>query len=414
MNFLLSAKTGEVTSWLAAEAFAADYRQALLDQAASDPSDGAEAAFARSLELLGKSADTHVALTRELNNLLEQVATPPPADSLKELVIQYYNVLYRHMDAFHSAPAFYQKSMEFMRMLTAAIMAHSTEQLKQLGQPVQHLPKMALVAVGPAGRCEYSPFCTLQLLLVHEEVSASQLLMIKRLCHNLHAGFEAAGLAVDPVVTPRNPEWRGSIAEWRQRCDNGLGNPTPDGLINILRLADQYPLCTDVEVAQELKEMTVATLRKNRPAQANLIERMESLSNGLGMMGRLKLEQSGAGRGLFRLLDHGLLPLSAALSALALIKGNRTVSSPDRVLALLKQRELDVDLAEKMLRTWHTLHELRLRREQGFSIVDHTAQTLLLNPAQLSLDQRLSLKAALASVADIQRHVGIIFARMEG
>jgi len=411
MDFLLSAKTGDITSWLATEAFAADYRQAILDQAASDPSDGAEAAFARSLEVLEKSAVTNLALTRELDSLLAQVAAPPPADRLKELVLQYYNVLYRHMDAFHSAPAFYQKSMEFMRMLTTAIMTHSTKRLGPLGR---QLPKMTLVAVGPAGRCEYSPFCTLQLLLVHKEVNASQLEAINLFCHNLHAGLEATGLNIDQVITPRNPQWRGSIASWQQRCQDALNHPTADGLINILRLADQYPLGTDVEVAQELKEMTVATLRKNRPAQANLIERMESLSNGLGMMGRLKLEQSGAGRGLFRLLDHGLLPLSAALSALALIKGNRAVSSPDRVLALLKQRELDVDLAEKMLRTWHTLHELRLRREQGFSIVDHTAQTLLLNPAQLSLDQRLSLKAALASVADIQRHVGIIFSGMGG
>ncbi|MDD2308436.1 MAG: putative nucleotidyltransferase substrate binding domain-containing protein [Desulfuromonadaceae bacterium] len=411
MDFLLSGKKGAVTSWRATEAFAADYRQALLDQAASDRSGGAEAAFARSLEMLGKSADTHVALAKELSNLLEQFADSPPAEHLKELTVHYYDVLYRHMGAFHSAPAFYQKSMEFMRMLSIAIMAHSTE---QLGEPGRHLPEMALVAVGPAGRCEYSPFCQLQLLLVHEEATASQRQTINRLCHNLHAGFEAAGLAVDPVATPRNPEWRGSIAEWRQRCDDGLRNPTPDGLINILRLADQFPLNCGREIAQGLKEMTASALSENRPAQANLIERMESLSNGLGMMGRLKLERSGVSRGLFRLLDHGLLPLSAALSALALIKKSRAVSSPDRILALLERREMDVDVAEKMLRTWHTLHELRLRSEQAFSIVDHTEHTLLLNPAQLSVEERHSLKAALASVADIQRHVGIIFARMEG
>jgi CBS domain-containing protein len=411
MDFLLSAKTGDITSWLATEGFAAEYRQAILDEAASDLSGGAEAAFARSMELLEKSALTHLTLTRELDSLLEQVAAPPPADSLKELTVQYYDLLYRHTDAFHSAPAFYQKSIEFMRMLSAAIMIHSTERLGPLGQ---YLPKVALIAVGPAGRCEYSPFCTLQLLLVHEEVDTSQVEAISLLCHNLHAGFEATGLAIDQVITPRNPEWRGSIAGWQQRCQNALDHPTADGLISILRLADQYPLTTDTKIAQELKELTVATLGKSRPAQANLIERMESLSNGLGMMGRLKLEQSGGGRGRFRLLDHGLLPLSAALSALALIKKNRAVSSPDRVLALLKQRELDVDLAEKMLRTWHTLHELRLRREQGFSIVDHTAQTLLLNPAQLSLEERLSLKAALASVAEIQRYVGIIFSGMGG
>jgi signal-transduction protein with cAMP-binding, CBS, and nucleotidyltransferase domain len=181
-----------------------------------------------------------------------------------------------------------------------------------------------------------------------------------------------------------------------------------------LRLADQYSFISDGDIAQKLKEMTASALNKSHPAQANLIERLESLSNGLGIMGRLKLERGGDGRGLFRLLNHGLLPLSAALSALALIKDIRAVSSPDRVLALLERRELNVDLAEKMLRTWYYLHELRLRREQTFSIADHTAHTLLLNPAQLSIEQRQSLKTALTSVADIQRHVGIVFSGMEG
>jgi len=411
MNFLLSAKDGDITSWRATEGFAADYNQALLDQAASDCRGGAEAAFTRSLESLEKLMETHLSLTKELGNILEQVAAPPPAGRLKELTVRYYDALYRHMDAFHSAPAFYQRSMEFVQMLSTAIMAHSKEQIGLLDR---QLPKMALVAVGPAGRCEYSPFCQLQLLLVHEEVTASQLQTINMVCHKLHAGFEATGLNIDPVITPRNPEWRGSISDWRQRVDNGLNHPTADRLINVLRLADQYPLICGGEIAQELKDMTAAVLSKSRPAQANLIERMESLSNGLGMMGRLKLERSGDRRGLFRLLDHGLLPLSAALSALALIKESRAVSSPDRVQALLKQHELDVDLAEKMLRTWYTLHELRLRREQTFNIVDHTAHTLLLNPAQLSVEQRQSLKSALAAVADIQRHVGIIFSGMGG
>lgn len=409
MDFLLSAKGGDVTSWRAAESFAAAYRQALLDRAALDRSSDAEAVFFRNLDAVETLAKSHRTLMTKLDKLLEEGAAHPPAGRLKELAVEYYDLLYRHMDAFHSAPAFYQKSMAFLEMLSAAVMSRSAEQFGPLGG---HLPKMALVAVGPAGRREYSPYCQLQLLLVHDEVDSSQLQMINLFCHSLHAGFQAAGLAIDPMVTPRNPEWRGSVSEWRQRIDNGLRQPTADGLIAVLRLADQYPLTNAAEIARELKEMTFATLGKSRPAQANLIERMESLSTGLGMMGKLKLERSGAGRGLFRLLDHGLLPLSAALSALALIKQSRAVCSCDRVLDLLERRELDVDLAEKMLKTWHSLHELRLGRERAFSFLDYTEQNLLLNPDQLSAKQLHSLKTALTSVAAVQRHVGIVFSGM--
>jgi len=410
MNFLLSAKGGNVTAWRAVDDFAAAYRQALLDRAASDRNGSAEAVFSGSLAALDTLAETHLTLLGQLDTLLEEVDAAPPTPRLKELTAEYYAVLYQHMNAFHSAPAFYQRSMEFMKRLSTVLMAHAAD---QLGLFARHLPKMALVALGPAGRSEYSPFCQLQLLLVHEEAAASQLETINLYGHTLHAEFEAIGLAIDPVISPRNPAWRGSITEWRQRCHDALHHATTDGLIAILRLADQNCLTPGMGLAQELKEMTTTILRGSRAAQANLIERMESLSNGLGMMGGLKLEGSGAGRGLFRLLDHGLLPLSAALSALALIKESSAASSCDRILDLLERRELDVELAEKMLATWHCVHELRLRNEQAFNIGEHNELSLLLNPDKLTVEQRHALKTALTSVAAIQRHVAIIFSGME-
>ena len=409
MNFLVSAKGKDITAWRAAEDFAARYRQAILNHAASDSDGTTETVYSGSLATLGKSAETHQTLLGQLNSILGEGVASPPASRLRELTIEYYDVLYRHMNEFHSVPAFYQKSMDFLKMLSTVIMARSREQLVL---SAHHLPKMALIALGPAGRCEYSPFCRLQLLLVHEEVTGSQLQSINLLCQNLHDEFEATGLALDPVISPGNPEWRGSIATWRQRCDDEIRLTTTDSLINGLRLTDQYSLTSAEGVAQELKEIAIASLRKSRPTQANLIARMETLSNGLGMMGGLKLERSGAGRGLFNLLDHGLLPLSSALSALALIKESSAVSSCDRIIDLLKRRELDVELAEKALETWYNLHELLLRREQAFSIVDHTEQSLFLNPDELTIEQHHSLKTALTSVAAIQRHVGIVFSGM--
>jgi len=409
MGALLSAKGDDVTSWRVVRDFSAKYQQTLLDRAVSDRNFDAERVFSESLIALGKLSGVHETILLKLNSLLEDVATAPPTLRMKELTSEYYAVLYRHLEAFHSAPAFYQKSMDFMSTLSRAIMTRCTE---QLGPLAGQLPQMALVALGPAGRCEYSPFCQLQLLVVHEEASASQLQAISQYCHALHAGFEEIGLAIDPAISPSNPEWRGTLSDWQQRCNDALTHPTPDDLINLLRLADQYPLTPGEEIGRELKEMTMATLRESRTAQANLVERMEQLSNGLGVMGGLKLERSGAGRGLFRLLDHGLLPLSSALSALALIRGSSAVSSCDRIHHLLARHELDVDLAEKMLESWHNLHELRLRREQTLSITGHSNHSLLLNPGELTLEQRQSLKTSLEAVATIQRHVSVTFSGM--
>jgi signal-transduction protein with cAMP-binding, CBS, and nucleotidyltransferase domain len=161
-----------------------------------------------------------------------------------------------------------------------------------------------------------------------------------------------------------------------------------------------------------LKQISSTALSSNRQAMANLIVRMTSLSNGLSFIGRLKLERSGKERGMFDLLNHGLLPLSAALSALTLIKKSGAVSNCERIRDLLKRHELDVEQAERMLATWHSLNDLRLRREQSFRIDEPTTMSLFLNPNDLTADQQQSLIETLESVAIIQHHVVITFSEM--
>ncbi|MGB9079964.1 MAG: putative nucleotidyltransferase substrate binding domain-containing protein, partial [Desulfuromonadaceae bacterium] len=182
--------------------------------------------------------------------------------------------------------------------------------------------------------------------------------------------------------------------------------------INLYRLVDQQTLFTDGGFDRELKLASRAALNENRPAVAHLVNRIAALSNGLGLMGRLKLERSGSSRGQFRLLDHGLLPLSAALSALALIKESTGVSTCDRIHDLLRRHELDVELAERMLATWHCLNDLRLQREYSIQIEGHSGLSSFLDPDELTAEQLQSLKEALESVASIQRHVEIVFSEM--
>ena len=129
-------------------------------------------------------------------------------------------------------------------------------------------------------------------------------------------------------------------------------------------------------------------------------------------MGRLKLERTGKNRGLFRLIDHGLQPLSAALSALALIKKSGATGNCERVHDLLRRGELDVEQAERMLATWHSLQDLRLMREQSFRVGEHAGLAACLDPDELTEEQLQALKEALESVAVIQRQVEIIFSGM--
>lgn len=408
MDFLLSAKGVDVTSWRAVENFNVVYRQALLDLAASNRTEYSESVISDTCAGLEATITMHDTLLKRLNSLTDNASTTAPG-ALKELTTTFYCELYRHFGHFHSTQAFYQLSMAFLKRASAAIIAQTTD---KLGPSACSLPEIALIAVGSAGRCEYSPFSQLQILLVHGDASESQLQTINQFCDTLHAGFEAAGLSVDPMVTPRDPRWRGTLVEWQQRCEIGLRPQTHEEYIYLCRLADLCQLNTGELSAKQLKEISSAALNGSRPALINLIERMLSLSNGLGIIGGLKLERKGANRGKFRLLDHGLLPFSVALSALALIRRIEAGSSCERIQELLKRRELDVDMAERMLATWHKLHYLRLCREQSLRIGELIDYSSFLSPDEMTVEERQSLKETLESVAVVQRHVEITFTGM--
>lgn len=410
MAFLISAKGNDITAWRAAGDFAANYRQRLLERTASASYGTAEELFSNATSAIGKLADEHETLINRLDGLLNDIAASPQPGRLKELTAEFYNALYRHMELFQSAPVFYQMSMACLRQTSSSLMSHTAD---QLGLFAQRMPKVSLVALGPAGRCEFTPFCPLQLMLVHDDADASGLETINLFSHILHSGFEEIGLRIDTVVTPRNPAWRGSLAEWNQRCVDGLQELDDADVIDLLRLADQHTLPPNEEIGQKLKEISIPLLRASRPALSNLVSRMVSLSNGLSMMGKLKLERRKPETGLFCLLDHGLLPLSAAISVLTLIKKATACGTLQRICELMHRNELDVDLTERILGTWHTLHEFLLLREKSFNIGPNNNQPLYIDPAELDDTRLQALKGALESVAFIQRQIGSIFSRIE-
>jgi CBS domain-containing protein len=410
MARLLSAYTGDITSWRATSDFVSAYRQALLSHIASDHTTDAEGLFDAAQAAIEAVAAENRTIQARLNGVMEEVALTDDLDWHKELTAVFFRNLYRQFDLLHSAPAFYHGSMSFLRQICAVLVQHT---LTQLGRAAVHLPQISLVALGPAGRCEYSPFCPLQVVLMHADTTAAERETVVYFGQILHSGFEALGLHIDPIVTPRNPEWCGDLAEWRQRCSAGIEQPTEEFLIDQLRLADQYQLYPSDGADQQLKAACSSQLQANRPALTSLIARMEALSNGLGLMGGLKLEKSGPARGMFALLQHGLLPLSAAISALALIKGSQLESTSNRVHDLLARHLLDVDTAERVLSSWHTLHELRLFRERAFSDGPYSSQAQYLNLQELQPTHRAALKEALESVAVIQRQVATAFSVIE-
>lgn len=408
MNFISSTQGADITTSRAVDQFIATYRQAILNSAISANCSSSEILFCEASVAIDKIIVSHQNLLNTLYTLIQGVAAAKP-DNFKNLTEPFYRELYRHFDQFHSATSFYQLSMEFLLKISGSIVTETTDHFRQSGH---NIPSIALIALGPAGRGEYSPYCPLQILIIHDEILPSENDSMQLFSETIHSKLERAGFAVDSLITPRNRDWRGSISDWKQRSLDALYSEENEELINLCRLVDQYPLFNDKNFSEEFKQILFSSILNSQPVMDNLIDRMSALSNGLGLMGGLKLEKRGDDKGRFRLLDHGLLPFSSALSALAIITKNLAIGSCQRISELLKRGELDVELAQRMLATWHSLHILRLWREQSYINLTLPESSLYLNPKELTDEQLKSLIEALESVAIIQNHVGIIFSGM--
>jgi signal-transduction protein with cAMP-binding, CBS, and nucleotidyltransferase domain len=407
MAQLVSAKGGDVLAWRAAGDYVATYRQVILDRMELIRSDEADAMITGASHALEDLAAANDAFCSRCDSLIEEVAVCPEPVRLRELATVFYAGLYDHCAIHHSAPAFYQFSILFLQALSESVSRHA---YAALGPYSTRMPELALIALGPAGRQEFSPFCPLQFMLVHDgQAGDEQDGLIHRFADHVHEGFKECGFQVDELVTPRNSPWRGTVSEWEQRLDKILKRGTFSEVIEILRLTDQTQLDGAGETGSLFRQMSLAKLTASTVAVNNLVSRVVALSNGIGMMGGLRFQKSGPYRGQFALLENALQPLSASVSTLGLLKRVETMTTPRRVRDLLWRRELNVDMAERLLQSWHVLHELRLIREREVHPDWSNAAPLHLDIEEMTTAEQESLRESLEAIGNIQRHVGLNF-----
>lgn len=410
MAVLATSKGSDITTWRAVGEFGAAFRQALLKESAPCRSEEAEGLFdetCRELEALAAENDERVA---RLELIVAQTTESVDPVRLGELCATFYTELYDHFGRYGSSVAFYHLSTLFLHGVAGSL--HRST-LFQLGEAGTGLHDTTLVAMGTAGRREFSPFCPLQLALVLGGDDSGDLEAGSRYARIIQEGFAACGLQVDGDVAPVHPPWRGSLPEWNQRLEQGLARGKQKELVELLRLADHEALFPSEVGEGAFRELVLSHLHQSRRAMGDLVTRLMGLSNGIGMMGGWRLEKNGPYRGLFRLFEYALLPLSAAVAALSLIHRVDAPDIPQRIRALLGRQALDVDTAERLLQSWHILNELRLMRERECFPARNNGAALYLDVTNLDEATRSMLRDALETVGTVQRLVSVVYSGTE-
>ncbi len=397
---LLLAKGEDFASWHGVEEFSAVYREAAVKLAAQRHPEGMPQLLELLEGLLVGVKQENEGFTRLVEELEQEISDSSGHAELRTALDRFYAHAYRHFRAFHSPVSFFSMSDRFLKALAAHCLRLARQQIGVT------LPPVALIMMGPAGRREATRFCRVQSALVWGN-GAPDLLM-RQLGAEMITWLRACGVAFEEMVTPLNDVWCGSISQWEERFREAAVTKDRTDLVELLRFADCSVLINEAGVAERFSELCARSLGQ-RACIANLVERCQSLSNGISMMGGFKLEKSGPHRGAFPLLDHAFLPLSAAVSAICLMNGIAIAGTPQRLRALVRIGKLDVDLAERTLHAWHCFSEHRLTLELDALPGQDCRDILHLLPASLSPAEQERLKTALETVADLQRYMLVVF-----
>ena len=159
-------------------------------------------------------------------------------------------------------------------------------------------------------------------------------------------------------IMASNPEWRGTMAAWRERVAGWLRRSTPDDLLHVDIFYDLAPVSGALELGRELHAVAVDAARRSPAFLALLAESVAAMSPPIGMFGRLR-----ANDGRVDLKMGGLLPLVGAARTLALRIGSQARSTPERIQDASAAGRVSSSDAGTLVRIHRTLLTLILEQQ---------------------------------------------------
>ena len=220
--------------------------------------------------------------------------------------------------------------------------------------------------------------------------------------------------------------WHGSIFSWQRMIEEHLQPPTsphwlsmpvlpslatnpypiPQEEVEFARmietLADLRPIAGDENLAATLTDHAALRLTaelKSDPFR-HLAKRIATMPVARSIFGWFRVIRSGEHRGEFNLEQLALTPLLMTVRFMALRKGILGTGTSERIKSLCRGRQLDVELAERLLSACHefAVHRIKLEISRNSGLED-----LFFNPEELVDGEKERFKLGLEAVVNLQK-----------
>ncbi len=221
---------------------------------------------------------------------------------------------------------------------------------------------------------------------------------LQAICERFSAALAQFGYPECPGnIMLRNPQWRGSVSQWRERVRGWLLEPSGESLLQLAIFLDAQAVAGDARLLAGVRQAVAGLALVNDALVARFalaIEAFDGAASAAGWWGRL------LGRGdaeAVNLKKAGIFPIVHGVRSLALARGVPASGTAERIAALVADGSLDAALGQELLQALHLLMGLRLQAGLAQLQLQRPVSGEV-DPARLSTLERDLLKDALAVV----------------
>ena len=201
-----------------------------------------------------------------------------------------------------------------------------------------------------------------------------------------------------------NPRWCQPAAVWRERFTSWMETPQPEALLAASVFFDLRPVAGDPEPGRALWQW-ICERAPSRTLFLRYMAREAVLrETGLGFLGRLRVERSGAYRGRLDLKSRAIFPVTQGVRVCALSLGLEDTHTLDRVSRAAERGLLGVRDAEDLRGAYEIVARLRLAHQ--LRCLDEGGQAdNFADPSRLGRGDLLLLKDSLRTIAWFNRFI---------
>lgn len=231
-------------------------------------------------------------------------------------------------------------------------------------------------------------------MVLHDEATPEHAAYFGRLADLVTDGLVEAGYPRCPGdMMATNPQWRVSLAEWRQQFDSWFARPSPEALLHASTFLDLRHVAGDADLAARLREHVRRGSSRSRLFLDHLAKQAYSAHPPLGIFRGLVVDKTGEDRDTLDIKRGGAGIVVKVARVHGLDVGSRATSSRARIADAVDAGRLSATMGSDLRDAWEFLSYVRLRH-QAAQVRDGAAPDNRVRPDDLSTFEKRHLREA--------------------